>query len=931
MDAICAELTDKGIEKALARVPEDMSATYERILDTINKKPRPQRELARKVLIWTAYARSPLPIDTFTSAISIERDTKSKKDLESSIQTEKNILNVCANLISVDRNPPQYVRFVHFSIQEFLTSHQSKYIETLSMGHEVAHREIAQTCMIFLTLFPKQKDFLGLYALNEWPHHLLAGSLQADDKIVTLALSFFNMSPMMLIKQPLRLKEPGHLIKVYLKFSPLVLALIFDLPSTRKCRPSYEMEGKQSKIIEDPELQCIILADDKLAIHYATAELDSVPAAQRLYNDGYTVNYIYCGPDDMDHKVPDMLQISSLYSVQSIQMARFLLDNDVSVEPQYLNSTLIDPLEYFVKRGNLGIEVLQLLLGKLEAVDRNRERFGRGLQVAAWVGNVEAIWLLLDNEADVNIKGGDYGNALQAAVLQGNVEVILLLLDKGADINIQGGDFGNALQAAVWAGDIEVIRLLLGKGADVHAQSGRYCSVLQAAAWRGNIQVNQLLLSEGGDVNIQGGEYGSALQAAVCDDNVEVIRLLLDKGADVNIQGGKYGNALQAAVWRGNLEVIRLLLGEGADASIQGGEYGSALQAAVCEDNEEAIQLLLDKGADINISGGKYGSALQAAIHDDNMEVIQQLLDEGADVNIQGGEYGSALQTAVYHDNEEVIQLLLDKGANVNVEGGKYGNALQAAVYGGNIETICLLLDNGANVNIQGGEYGNALHAAVWRGNIEVIQLLLDKGADINIRGGEFGNALQAAVWAGDVEVIQLLLERGADIHAQGGRYGSILQAAAWRGNVEVIQLLLDKGADVNIQGGKYGNALQAAAWMDNVEVVRLLLDSGADITHVSDTEYRKALTAAKKIWEQDRNNFDAFMKLLASRVWSGDETEAAQKLKEGTSGDHVEISNVSGLDISKKSWFRFLVHVWKFFGFIFLVCILYALIQFWI
>ena len=958
MDAICAELTDSGIEKALARVPEDMNATYERILDIINKKPRPQRELARRVLIWTAYARSPLPIDTLTSAISIERDTKSLKDLKSSIQTEKNILNVCANLISIDRSSPRYVRFVHFSIQEFLTSYQSRYIETLSMGHEIAHREIAQTCMILLTVFPKQRDFLGLYAFDEWPHHLLAGIIQADEKILPLTLSFFNTSPLVLIKQPLRLEEPWNLIKAYLKFSPLVLALIFDLPSTQKCR-----EGEQSKATEDPNLRCMILPDDKLAIHYATAELDSVPVAQRLYNYGYSVNYLYCGPDEQNHKVPDMLQISSIYSVQSIQMTRFLLDNDTSIEPQYLHNDLIDPLEYFVNRGDLGIEVLQLLLDRLEVVDQNGERFGRALQAAAWIGNIEAILLLLDNGADVNMQGGEHGNALQAAVLKGDIEVIQLLLDKEADVNTQGGGFGNALQASVWAGDVEVIRLLLlDKGANIHAQGGRYGSVLQAAAWKGNVKVIQLLLDEGADVNIQGGEYGSALQAAACDDNMEAIQLLLDKGVNVNIQGGKYGSALQAAVWKGNVEVIQLLLDKGADVNIQGGEYGSALQAAICDDNEEVIQLLLDKGADVNIQGGEYGSALQAAVYVNNEEVIQTLLDKGADVNTQGGEYGSALQAAVYDDNVEVIQLLLDTGADVNLQGGKYNNALQAAVWRGNVEAILLLLENGADVNMKGGEYGNALQAAVWRGDIEVIRLLLDKGADVNIQSGrgdtgEFGNVLQAAVWAGDVEVIRLLLDRGADINAQGGRYSSVLQAVACKGDAQVIQLLLDRGADVNIQGGKYGNALQAAAWMGNVDVIRLLLDKGANIhaqggkygtalqaalapgliksdilpvvellldygadimTYVPDSEYGNALTAAKQIWKQDKHNLDLFMKLLSSRGLKVDEAEsnkdvpeASQKLKEGRIG--------------------LLLHVWKLLGFAFLVYILYALIQFWI
>ena len=169
-----------------------MDATYKRILTTINNKPRPQRELARRVLIWIAYMRSPLQIDDLAYAISIELDTRSLEDLESSIPTKEYILDACANLVSVDKennsDGGRYVRFVHFSVQEFLTSERST---TLSMGYKTVHREIARTCMLYLTLFPFPKQSasrrLYWYAFHQWPHHLLAGNLNSllvDDQIL---------------------------------------------------------------------------------------------------------------------------------------------------------------------------------------------------------------------------------------------------------------------------------------------------------------------------------------------------------------------------------------------------------------------------------------------------------------------------------------------------------------------------------------------------------------------------------------------------------------------------------------------------------------------------------------------------------------------------------------------------------------------------
>ena len=127
---------------------------------------------------------------------------------------------------------------------------------------------------------------------------------------------------MVLTKQLQRLTDPGYLVAVYLKFSPPVLALIFDLPAAQKHWKSHgkQLEEGQPKDIEDSDLGCMILSDDKMAMHYAAAELDSVPVAQRLYNYGYLVNYSYYGPGGMSSKVPDWLRVSPLYSVQSTQM-----------------------------------------------------------------------------------------------------------------------------------------------------------------------------------------------------------------------------------------------------------------------------------------------------------------------------------------------------------------------------------------------------------------------------------------------------------------------------------------------------------------------------------------------------------------------------------------------------------------------------------
>ena len=234
---------------------------------------------------------------------------------------------------------------------------------------------------------------------------------------------------------------------------------------------------------------------------------------------------------------------------------------------------------------------------------------------------------------------------------------------------------------------------------------------------------------------------------------------------------------------------------------------------------------------------------------------------------------------------------------------------------------------------------------------MEVVRLLLDKGANVNIQGGEYGSALQAAAtsWRDSVEVVWLLLDKGASVNIQGGTYGNALQAAAWRGNVELVRLLLDKGAGVHVQGGEYGTALQAALAPSDLlpkypatifPIVELLLDYGADITtYVPGSKYGDALTAAKAKWEKDRHSLDAFLELLASRGLKEHETESKENVFEGGEGESNDgvleggeaESNGGVHESSNTSRFVALVHVWKLFGFTFLVFILYALIQFWV
>ena len=803
LNEICKQTSDTGIKKTLKQIPKDLNATYERILDSTKKESQPRYELARKVLLCVAYSRSPIRMDFLRYAVSVEDDSEVLEALESSLPTETKILEVCTNLISIDKD--NMVRFVHFSVQEFLTSQQSC-IGPFDLGPESAHREIAR--MLITLLKNIYSGTLGASLLHhedilhEWHFHLLPanlGTLSMDDTMVALVTSFFEQSP------PILISIPDQDASAYFRFSPSALALIFQVPLGISVYRHYQpqsvyWETPSNKHLisiypkSTPQIRrsFIIIFDDRFAMHYAVIVLGSVPVAQRLCNHSYPIHWFWNGlaqPARNFWSLPTGLNTwglcelfynlpPPLYFAECEKMAMFLLDNGASTDPQLVsdpfefNLRLHDPLVHFAEVGNT--QLTRLISDRI--VYQHAQRHNTALQVAAYHDNIEGIHLLLDKGADVNAEGGEYGTALQVAAYGGNFECMHLLLDKGADVNAEGGKYGTTLQAAAQVGDVECIRLLLDKGVDVNAEGGEYGTALQAAAYGGNVECIRLLLDKGADVNAGGGKYGTALQAAAYWGKVECIRLLLDKGVDINAPGGEYGTALQAAACRGKVECIRFLLDKGVDVNAEGGEYGTALQAAGywgttkkwgCWDTEtvayeeddhsvQCIQLLLDHGADINAKCGECGTALQAAAFNYRIHSIRLLLDKGADVNAEGGEYGSALQAASYACHLEVVKELLSNGANVNARVGKYGTALQAA--------LAPALKDDEHLRVQKNQYAT----------FDVLELLLDNGADIRayVEDSEFGDALTAAKhsWKNDKESLDRFMKHWESGKRKGGQ-----------------------------------------------------------------------------------------------------------------------------------------------------------------
>ena len=432
------------------------------------------------------------------------------------------------------------------------------------------------------------------------------------------------------------------------------------------------------------------------------------------------------------------------------------------------------------------------------------------------------------------------------AVMNKNPEALRILLQKKADVNLPQADGTTALHWAVRWNDAAAADLLIRAGARVKAPNREGAAPLFLACENGSAMMIEKLLAAGEDANSVVLTHGeTALMMAARSGNVDAVKMLLDHGAKVNAKEDLDGTtALMWAADENHAAVIRLLAERGADLNAQakiitaaaerrGGNGGAAAAAAAA-----LAAAAEDYVPPAKVKGGL--TALVMASRNDNLDSIQALLSAGANVNKTSADGTSPLLAAVQNGFYSAGSALLEKGANPNLANGKGWTPLYIAVKNRNLETGTIPLPNTV-------------------GPLDFIKLLLDRGADPNLRisaDTEVHSGFKAqwlkeagatpffrAAVSGDLTVMKLLMAHGADPNIATSDRTTALMGAAGIGwsdgfsheysekeTLEVIQLLLDKGADINAVNDPGMTALHGAAHKAANQAILLLVARGAKL-----------------------------------------------------------------------------------------------------
>ena len=431
------------------------------------------------------------------------------------------------------------------------------------------------------------------------------------------------------------------------------------------------------------------------------------------------------------------------------------------------------PLHFAVILGLVG--VVQRLVELSPNVNETDTRWRTALDLAIYEEEEEIVDILLHHGFDVNVEDEDGDTPLHKASDHGSETIVQLLLKHGAKVSAIGFCVQTALHKAVYKENANIVRLLLEHGTEVSFADDELQTPLHLAVDQGNAEITALLLKHGAEVSLANDDLRTPLHLAVRKENANIVRLLLEHGAEVSFADTGLRTPLHLAALWGNAEMVGLLLEHGASVASTDDVLKTPLHhAARNKSNTEVIGLLLKHGADVLVADKFLQTPLHlAAAVEGNAAAVQLLLEHEADVNAQHPLGSTALHESSRRPNSPAkIRALLQNRANIDARDKTWQIPLHRAIrsepcfHDPSAEISRLLLDYGADVMAKDANGNTPLHLASFHKIL--VQLLLEYGADASAKNDRGMTPLQ---FVPDNDVKQLLQERidtasrGVDMH----------------------------------------------------------------------------------------------------------------------------------------------------------------------
>ncbi|XP_037684717.1 E3 ubiquitin-protein ligase MIB2 isoform X2 [Choloepus didactylus] len=294
---------------------------------------------------------------------------------------------------------------------------------------------------------------------------------------------------------------------------------------------------------------------------------------------------------------------------------------------------------------------LSVALDKLRAQKSDPVLPGR-LVVEVALGNAaRALELLRRHPEQVDAKNQGR-TALQVAAYMGQVEMLRLLLQARAGVDVPDDEGNTALHYAALGNQPEAARVLLNAGCGVDALRACRCTALHVAVQRGFAEVVQVLCEHGCDVNLPDAHSDTPLHCAISAGAGAsgIVDILTEvPGIDITATNSQGFTLLHHAALKGHLLAARKILARARQLVDARKEDGfTALHLAALNNHRDVAQLLIREGhCDVNARNRKLQSALHLAVLQAHVGLVPLLVGAGCSVNAEDEDGDTALHVAL--------------------------------------------------------------------------------------------------------------------------------------------------------------------------------------------------------------------------------------------------------------------------------------------
>ena len=640
MNEICETHSDAEVRETLKNLPEDLSATYQRLLSKICRSPK-KVSVAQTVFKWVACAKRPLQVDELKEAAAFSPDDTAWD--EDKVLDEELMLESCRGLVTKDE-VDRTVRFAHHTVQQHLTTSKTDVHNNL-FKIDIAEAEVlaGRLCVGYLLFSDFETQMTrgtpkfrptGVFAPGG-PLQLPT-SLGIDKTLVDLPYKFHKRTP------GIESANCDHTKYVQSKFGAKDV-----LPTSLKDKYhflSYAIEYWEPHTRWYPT----VTEEFRRPLRHLVLEKDLAFNFRPWGPNQHTGPFGCTACPNLNGSVPSEksreLPLASLihYALEVGNPALIMI---VPMLEKYLEQEE-EILAIACKYGRT-----QMVKALLEG--RNVDQINKDIiEIAAELGHLELLRYLLQFPGCAVQKHDT--DALCLAACNGSLAIIESLFECGVDLNaeisleklplcIPSPLERKALNIAASGGHANTVRLLLDKGAKITERA------LQCASREGHVPVVEMLLHYGASPNTFDCK-GSPMHAAAAKGHSSVIRLLLQYGANAQMfsqfQYRPEFTSHSSERFPHRDEIV---------------DYGTSFHVAASSGHVPVLEVLKSEFTSVDDRlTDKHRTALHFAARNGHLSAVRWLIQNGANANAQDYNNLNCLSFAAKGRQTNVVRYLLD-------------------------------------------------------------------------------------------------------------------------------------------------------------------------------------------------------------------------------------------------------------------------------